>query len=261
VVALALTDHDTVGGVPEFLAAAAGGPVRAIGGVEVSCSWYDGTMHLLGLGVDPTVPALRQLLATVQASRGWRNEQILGKLRELGMPLPPATLRAAAGGGVVGRPHIAQALVAAGHCASLQEAFNRFIGHGRSAYVRRWLPLPEAAIRAIHAAGGIAVWAHPTAQMRHSPAKLRQTCRTLLRAGLDAVEAHYPEYAPGEVAMIVTVAAKLGLLVSGGSDFHGSNTPEIRLGSGRNGKLAVPESLLPPLLARMERIRAGGGGG
>ncbi len=245
--ALALTDHDTVAGLEAFLAAAPAAGIEPVTGVEFSCSWYDGTMHILGLWIDQADPALLELLARERESRRVRNESILKKLECLGMPLSDVEMATATGeSGVMGRPHLAKALVTAGHCQDPQDAFARFLGRGRAAYVRRYLPLPEAVIRIIHGAGGVAVWAHPTAQLRASPARLRQTARALIKAGLDGMETYYPEFTPAEVTLALEVARQLSLLPSGGSDFHGSFTPDLRLGTGR-GTLAVPDDILPAL--------------
>lgn len=253
--AMALTDHDTTDGLPEFRAAAAAAGVQAVPGIEFSCSWYEGTMHMLGLWIEPGHPALQALITKTRESRLRRNEAILQKLKFLGVPVRPEDVEAAGmAGAVLGRPHIARALVQAGHCQDLPDAFMRFLAHGRPAYIRRFLPLPEEVITTIHEAGGAAVWAHPTAQLRSSPAKLRQTARVLMKSGLDGMEAFYVEFTDAESALAQATARQLGLLASGGSDYHGENSPGVELGRGR-GSLAVPSALLEPLLERVRNIR------
>lgn len=252
--AVALTDHDTLSGLPEFLTAAAAASLTGIPGVEVSCSWYAGTMHILGLFVDRRASALERLLARIRQSRTERNQMILERLCALGVPITAEELALQVPGEVVGRPHIAHALVQRGYCDAPQEAFDRFIGGGKPAYVRRYLPLPEEAIAVIHLAGGVAVWAHPLAQLRESPAKLRQTARYLKDKGLDGLEVRYVEYTAAETKTAEACAGQLQLLMAGGSDFHGANTPDVRLGWGR-GSLHVPAAYLEPLLHRAKRHR------
>ncbi len=252
--AAALTDHDTIAGLDEFLAAAAGTGVRAVPGVELSCSWYSGTMHILGLFIDPRSPELEALLREVRTSRDRRNAAMLARIRHLGIELPEGAVRGDAADPVIGRPHIARALVEHGHCRDFPDAFDRFLGSGRPAYIRRRLPLPDAVIRVIHAAGGVAVWAHPLAQLRRSAAKLRQTARVLRDAGLDAMETYYADYSPEETKLACAVAAQLGLLESGGSDFHGAHSPGILMGTGRGG-LAVPDAAFAALEARASTRR------
>jgi hypothetical protein len=252
--AVALTDHDTVGGLAEFTAAARGLPVIPVTGVEISCSWYSGTMHILGLFIDPCNPPLLELVETVQTSRARRNAQVLRRLEQLGMPLTDADFPAGFDRKTLGRPHFAQALVKRGFCRDFQDAFERFLAGGRPAYFRRHLPLPEQVIPVLQAAGAVTVWAHPLAQLRESQAKLRQTARVLKGFGLDAIEALYPEFTAPEAQMVAEVAAQVGLLPSGGSDFHGANFAGVALGSG-TGSLAVPDAFLAPLQA-LARQRA-----
>jgi predicted metal-dependent phosphoesterase TrpH len=247
--AAALTDHDTIAGLAEFLAAAEGTGVRAVPGIELSCSWYSGTMHILGLFIDPRSPELETLLREVRTSRDRRNAAMLARIRHLGIELPEGAVRADVADPVIGRPHIARALVEHGHCRDLPDAFDRFLGTGRPACIRRRLPLPGEVIRVIHAAGGVAVWAHPIAPLRHSTAKLRQTARVLQNAGLDAMETYYSDFSPEETKLACAVAGQLGLLECGGSDFHGGHSPGILMGSGRGG-LAVPDAVLAALEAR-----------
>lgn len=257
--AVALTDHDTTAGLAEFRTAAAAVGLTAVNGVETSCSWYAGSMHVLGLLVDPGNAALAALLATVRQAREKRNTLIIGKLRDLGVEITYEEATALAGGDVMGRLHIAKALVGRGTCESLQDAFDRFLGGGKPAYVRRFLPLPEEVIGAIHAAGGVAVWAHPLAQVRTSAAKLRHTARFLKDCGLDAMEVYYSDFTPEDTACAAAVARQVGLLASGGSDFHGDHSPGISLGTGR-GSLEVPDDLLAAMVERARTYPPGTGG-
>jgi predicted metal-dependent phosphoesterase TrpH len=237
--AIALTDHDTVAGVEEFMAAATTVRPRAIPGVEIACSWYGGTLHVVGLFVDHTHVPLLRLLERIRCDRATRNERILARLAGLNCPVQLAEVVAVAGEGVVGRPHIAEALVRRGHCRDAKDAFARLLGEGQPAYVRRFLPLPEAAIAAIHAAGGVAVWAHPVGMKDLPPAKVRQVAVHLRDLGLDAVEVFYSEYTREQEESVRRIAR----------DFHGANSPGIQLGRGRGG-LAVPDGFVRLLQAR-----------
>ena len=247
--AVALTDHDTVAGIPEFLAAGGASPVQAVPGVELSCSWYGGTMHILGLFIDHEAPGLLRLLEKVQVTRRERNRIILEKLREANIPITLEQLEAQAGSDNIGRPHIGVFLIRQGICANLQDAFTRFLGRNQLAYVRRFLPLPDEVITAIHQAGGIAVWAHPLNKLRHSTAKLRQVARFLQEKGLDGMEVLYSDFTEAETQTAHKVAHELNLLFCGGTDYHGTNSPGVALAVGR-GRLQVPASLLSALMFR-----------
>ena len=254
--AVALTDHDTAAGIPEFLAAAGKAPrPRCIPGIELACRWYTANLHIVGLFIDPTEESLKKLLENIQAARRERNRLIMERLAALGAPVAAETLDAVARGEVTGRPHFAQALIAAGHCRTLQEAFSRFLARGGPAYVRRALPLPKAAIEAIHAAGGVAVWAHPAATRGPSAARMRQVCRRLAAYDLDGIEVCYAQYSPRDTATVRALAREFHLLPSGGSDFHGDNSPGVAMGTGR-GDLRVPDEWLGPLEERAAAYRA-----
>ena len=136
-----------------------------------------------------------------------------------------------------------------GACRDIRQAFAKFIGEGKPAYEQRHVSSPDRVIAAIHGAGGVAVWAHPTGLKRRGPAKMRQIARRLAGFGLDALEGYYSEYTPTQAAAVQSVAAELGLLLSGGSDFHGQHMPDIKLGVGRGG-LCVPDSCLAPLASK-----------
>jgi predicted metal-dependent phosphoesterase TrpH len=248
--ALALTDHDTVAGVPEFLAAAAVCPaLTAISGVELTCHWQGQTHHLLGLAINPDDDVLRQLLRTIRFQREQRLHLVLKQLAHLGYPITPAEVAAVAPGGLVCRTHLARLLVERGACPTPQDAFARYLGRGRPAYVSMTLPALPQAIAAIHHAGGRAIWAHPTGLNHRPEGRLRRLAQQFRAAGLDGLEAWYPHYTPAQQEGALRIARQLGLLVTGGSDFHGDHSPGIRLGVGR-GDLAIPDSVLAALLAR-----------
>lgn len=253
--ALALTDHDTLAGLPAFLDAGRQSPVETVAGVEVACRYEKQNLHLVGLFVDHRCRRLQDLLEHIRDARDQRNADMLGRLAEHGMDISAADLEPWCRGQVMGRPHMARVLVEQGHCRTVKEAFERFLGRGRPAYVQRQLPTPDEAIRALHAAGGVAVWAHPLAYGRLTNARLDRILTDLRAFGLDGMETYYSEYTANHTARALAAAAARGLLRAGGSDFHGTTIPGVSLGVGR-GHLSVPDDCLEPLRQRAVRRRA-----
>lgn len=250
--AVALTDHDTVAGLAEFIAAGAAHPeIEAVPGVEISCSYSCREIHLVGLFLDRTSPELESFLEQRREDRVRRNAAMLEKLHSLGFDLawdePEFTV---ADRGSLGRPHIARALMRKYGFSSMAAVFEKLLGHSRPAFVQRRLPSPAQAIEAIHAARGIAVWAHPIYRDRNERAWLRRGMRRFVEWGLDAVEGYYSLFGPGETALVGELAATYGAALSGGSDYHGENST-VALGTGVGG-LRVPESLLSELKCRVE---------
>ncbi len=251
--AVALTDHDTVSGLAEFMAAGRHRGVTAVPGVEIACSWYGLSLHLVGLFVDYENVVLLELLSSIRRHREERNRQILRNLQKLGIPLTDAAVQAESQGcesTVIGRLHFARALVNGGYCLDLQQAFSRYLGSQAAAYVRRFLPLPGPAIETMHRAGGVVVLAHPLGGGgRIQRGRLRQKMQRLVSLGLDAVEVRYSDYDQPRQQIASELADEFGLLPSGGSDFHGEHSSSIRLGRGY-GNLVVPGEWLAPLRER-----------
>jgi predicted metal-dependent phosphoesterase TrpH len=248
--ALALTDHDNTAGVARFLAACRAGNLTGLAGVELSAAVPSGSLHLVGLGIDPGCAALQEALEQVQEGRGGRNQRILGKLRQLGFDLDWAEVARQAGDETVGRPHFAQAMVARGWAASVQEVFDRFLAKGAPAYVDRFRMTPVEAIRLIRAAGGVAILAHPLT-WSPDPIQLDRGVGELIASGLAGIEAYYPSHSTEETVALLRLAARHHLLVSGGTDYHGRAVkPDIELGSG-NGTFEVPDAPLVPLFAAL----------
>ena len=229
--AIALTDHDTLDGVPE--AAEAGGRlgVRVVPGVELSA--HDrGEVHLLGLHIS-RVEALEARLAGFREARRVRAVRIVERLNQLGVPVTMNDVMEHAGTGAVGRPHVARALVSLGRARDQREAFDRWLGAGKPAYVeKQYLGMREA-ITLVHEAGGIAVLAHP------GPAATRARLEELRALGLDGVEVRHPGHSAEDIARIGALANHLGLLPSGGSDWHGASEGQRTIGC-----MNVPESWL-----------------
>ena len=243
--AVALTDHDTLGGLEEFMDASRNHPeCEAICGVELACSFMSREIHIVGLFINPNSQELNSFIENARIERMRRNRDLLIKLELLGYKLDPEMPEFS---GLpldgIGRPHFAAALVNRYGFAHPRAVFEKLLGKNRPAYIPRRLPEPSGAIEAIHAAGGVAVWAHPVRREANERAYLKRAARKLCALGIDAVEGYYSMFSAVETAMIHEVALPLGLAISGGSDFHGANSPDVVLGFGAGG-LRVPAELL-----------------
>ena len=248
--AVALTDHDTTEGVAEALPAAEEAGVELIPGVELSCEWEPGTMHLLALFLPPGPGPLQDRLAGLRAGREERNRAILNRLREMGMDIHEDELRAEAGSGSAGRPHIAALLVRKGCAADIADAFHRFLARGRPAYQGRPRMRPEEAVRLTRESGAAAVLAHPHTLGIDGARRYGDLFERMADWGLGGVECHYGEYEPALRRKMAAAAARFGLAAAGGSDFHGEYRPGVRVGKGR-GDLSVPDSVLDDLRAAL----------
>lgn len=219
----ALTDHDTFAGLAEASRAAA--DVELVPGVEISCRLDDAEVHLLGLFVDPGHAPLAAELELIRTDRARRAERMVERCRELGAPITQAQVRAIAGGAPLGRPHVAAALAAVG----IADAFTAdWIADGGRADVPKHVLATADAVALVRAAGGAAVLAHPRSVKRRAEVTDAQLAG-LASAGLAGVEADHPEQPPEVRERLRAVAAELGLLVTGASDFHGDRKP-VRLG-------------------------------
>jgi len=226
---MALTDHDNVGGLAEAEAAGRRHGVRIIPGVEISADYEPGTMHILGLGIDAANEALLLRLDFLQAARRERNPRMLQKLRALGIDLSMAEVEALAGSRQLGRPHFAQALINKEAVSSFEEAFERYLGKGRPAYVPKTRLPPGEAIQLIHGAGGLAVLAHPI-QLRLEGDALALVLGGLAAQGLDAIEVFHSDHKAPDEQAYAALAERFKLRVSGGSDFHGIPGKNVELG-------------------------------
>lgn len=212
---IALTDHDTLDGIEQTRAAAEQAGLEFIVGVEITAHSGETELHILGYLVDASHTGLAQLLARSRESRRERVEQICSRLQELGLPLSSDAVFALAGVGSCGRPHVARALREAGMVASVQEAFHRFLGRGKPAFVPKWKPTVAEAIAAIHDAHGVAVLAHPAL------ANMDDRMETLRHMGIRGLEVWHSSHNRDAVARYKKLAEDLGLLITGGSDCHG----------------------------------------
>ena len=249
---LGLTDHDTVAGVEEALAAGDAAGVRVVPGIELSVRVPSGTFHLLGHFAEALPPPLAARLDEIGAVRDARNRAIVVRLAELGAPVAwdDVARRAA---GRIGRPHIADALIDAGHAADREDAFRRYLGDEAPAYIPAGLLEPEEAVGLVKAAGGTATVAHPRS-LKLDPAALDVFLARLAGAGLDAVECHRSDQLPEEQAALAAAARRHGLLDSGGSDFHRPDpeNPERRLG--HTGTPGLAADVVEELLARRRPV-------
>jgi predicted metal-dependent phosphoesterase TrpH len=244
--AIALTDHDTLEGVNEARRAAEGLPIELVAGVEISCEWVSGAMHLVVLFLEPGSGPLQDRLSELQASRAERNYRIADRLRHLGIDISMDEVAEESRVGVVGRPHFAAVLVRKGVVADIPTAFNEYLGNRAPAYVPRLRLVPEEAIGLARAAGGVPILSHPHTLGHTSADEFSATYHRLTAAGLIGIDAYYGDYTPDEREELVAVARSFGLIPSGGSDYHGSYKEGLELGSGW-GDLEVPDSVLERL--------------
>jgi predicted metal-dependent phosphoesterase TrpH len=244
--AMAITDHDTVEGSAEALQHSRSTEVEVLSGVEISAEFEHGAMHLLGYLFRLDDVRLRQTLEVVQESRAERNLQIVQRLQGLGIDIDYDEVSEASGGGQVGRPHFAEVLVQKGVVQSMDEAFITLLRKGGPAYVERYRLPPDEAIKAIREAGGVPVLGHPSTLNAKTEAELGKIIAGLKEVGLQGVEAYYPSHGPVRTALYERLARHHGLLVTGGSDFHGAAKPEVHIGFGR-GDLRIPYQLVEDL--------------
>lgn len=214
---VALTDHDSAEGVPDATKAAAEVGLAVVPASELSSTWEGRDVHILGYGIDPEAAAIVTRGRTARRRRRARMVTMVDRLREAGVAVGMADVERAAGRGrvMIGRPHLARALVDVGAAASVVEAFDTLIGDGHPAFVPTDLGSPRDAIEAVIAAGGIPVWAHPPGD------QLRTLLATLVEAGLQGLEAYRAGWSARRSRQVVHAAREHGLCVTGGSDWHG----------------------------------------
>jgi 3',5'-nucleoside bisphosphate phosphatase len=246
--AIALTDHDTLEGLDAARTAADVLGIRLIPGVELSCEWDGGAMHLVVLFLEPGSGPLQDRLSVLREARDVRNARIVERLVGMGIEITLDEVLAEAGGGSVGRPHLAAVLVRKEVVPDIPTAFDRYLAAGRPAYVGRKRLTPVEAISLARASGGVPVLAHPLTLGIAFDGELRATFQHLAGMGLVGVEVEYSTYLPDERLRLRRLATAAGLLPSGGTDYHGAYKPDILLGVGK-GDLAVAGSILDDLEA------------
>ncbi len=246
--AMALTDHDTLEGVEEAREEAARRGIELIPGVELSCEWDRGGMHMVVLFLEPGPGPLQDRLAELRDSRNRRNRVIAERLAGLGMDISLEEVEQLAGGGSVGKPHFAEVLRRKGYVPDIPSAFDRYLGPGRPAYAARRLLLPEEAIELARRSGAVSVVAHPHTLGLDRGAEYTAFFEWTAGLGLAGVECCYSEYDPRMLEERVRAVRAHGLIPSGGSDFHGAFKPGLLIGAGR-GDLRVPDRVLEDLRA------------
>jgi predicted metal-dependent phosphoesterase TrpH len=241
---IALTDHDNTGGVERARAAAKGGGLTVLLGCELSAEHDGSPVHVLGYGFDPDEPGFAAKRAWIAEGRVGRARRMVERLRQLGAPVELERVKELAGGGAIGRPHIARAMVEAGVVEDIDAAFGAdWIGTGGRAYVAKDAVTPVEAVELIHGAGGVAVLAHPSVHAGAS-AVPEAVIRAMAAAGLDGLEVDHPDQPPADRARWRALAAELALETTGASDCHGA------LFGYRMGSERTPEATVDRLLAR-----------
>ena len=246
--AIALTDHDGLAGIAEARGRAASLGIGFVPGCEVSCAFSPGAMHVLGYFAEPDEGPMQDELARLREDRAKRNERLVRRLQDLGLPVSFEELRALAGSSVVGRPHFAAVLVANGAAASVQDAFDRLLAKGAPGYVPKARIDFATFVASARGSGAVTVLAHPLS-LGLERAGLDGVVSELAEAGLAGMECYYSRYSPEERAGLAEMAKRHDLVATGGSDFHGRFKPDISVGVG-TGDLEVPDSALAELSAR-----------
>ena len=253
--AFALTDHDTVSGIQKAKAAAAGSSVTVISGTEISAAYQKKDIHILGLFINETNPTLLTALEEAVMARDSRNERMAERFRSLGIPLTLEDLRLMNPDTVITRAHFAKYLIEHNHVKNSEEAFRRYLNYDAPCFVPREYMQPERAIALILQAGGIPVLAHPLLY-KLPPAELEALLQRLTDAGLKGLEVYYSSNTNFDEQICYGLANRFGLLMTGGTDFHGANKPNLYLGTGRNHNLNIPETLLTPLYEHLKAKNA-----
>lgn len=245
--AIALTDHDTLDGIPYAIEAAKNSPVRLIPGVELSTHFNNTEIHIVGLFLDYNNTAINDYLTHQRQSRIDRNIQLCNKLCNIGIDITYEKMCELYPDAVITRAHFADYLVKNKYTGDRNEAFDRYLSPGKPCYVTREKVAPKDAIDVIHKAHGIAILAHPI--LYHlGKEQMNALIDYVCNAGIDGIEAIYSTYKPADERYIRNIALERGLAISGGSDYHGANKPHIQLGCGM-GHLFIPYEVLDNLYA------------
>ncbi|MEM7417203.1 MAG: PHP domain-containing protein [Gemmatimonadota bacterium] len=220
---IAITDHDTAAGVPAAMAAAEGQPIQVLAGIEVSSAWRGRDVHVLGYFVDPSAPVLMRHAERARTRRDDRMREMIERLDGQGVHVSFEDVERAAGPDrvVIGRPHLAKALVEAGYASSVPETFRTLIGDDSDAFVPAHLLDPMEAVGVVRESGGVAMWAHPPGDM------VDELLPQLVETGLAGLEVYRPRSRRTELLRLETICRTSGLLTSGGSDWHGPDAGSV----------------------------------
>lgn len=242
--AIAITDHDTVEGLPDALDEAEKIGLEVIPGLEIGVDFIP-EMHILGYFFNESYSNIREILIRLRKNRDERNPKIIDKLNKMGFSITMREVEDEADGLVVGRPHIAKVLMQKGYIDSVPEAFDKYLGSGKPAYFKKDRLTPEQGINEIIKSGGVPVLAHPV-YLGLNMSQLDKLLDTLISYGLKGIEAHYVGNTQDDTGNLLRLAIKHNLLVTGGSDFHGSFKSDTEIGTG-HGNLRIPYELLEKL--------------
>ncbi|MDJ0810920.1 MAG: PHP domain-containing protein [Desulfobacterales bacterium] len=253
--AIAITDHDTLAGVTEAVNSGIPSDLKFLTGVEISTAPpqrfpSQGSLHLLGYGINPDDDHLQKALARLQNARQDRNPRIIAKLNRLGIGISMTDLEMQMKDAQIGRPHIAAWLVENGIVADFDEAFERYLGAGRPAYADKYRIDCEAAIKLIRRAGGAPVLAHPSLIAPEGDWRLEDLVARLKTCGLMGIEAYYPEHTHAQTQAYLDWAQRFDLAATGGTDFHGAIKPDVEMGVA-GGDFHVPYHCYTDLMARI----------
>jgi predicted metal-dependent phosphoesterase TrpH len=244
--AIGVTDHDTVGGVEEAVAVAAEVGIEVVPGIEISVDYPQGEFHLLGYYIDYRNSEFLERIHYLQENRFNRNAVMVRKMNDLGFAITLEEIEAESGGGQLGRPHMARAMLKKGYVSTVQEAFDKYLADGQPLHVPKVKLSPTEAIGLVHQAGGVAVLAHPKYMEYPTEAELAEELGRLKAAGLDGLECYYSQHTEEETQQYLRLAEQFGFLITAGSDFHGVSKPNVPLGiiyQGRGGDDALLATL------------------
>ena len=251
-IAISITDHDTIEGVGEAVEAGRRSGIDVISGIELSVVLGDCSLHLLGYGFDWQNNILIDKLGVLQQARHERNMRILGKLEKSGVRITEEELAEISGGGQSGRPHIARLLVEKGVVGSMDHAFETYLAKDKPAYVKRFVYSAQEAISVLHRVGGIAVMAHPV-QLGYSLDRIPDIVTRLKEYGLDGIETYYPTQKGRIRKKLKEIARECDLLETGGSDYHGDIRPGTTMAGGI--RFSVPVDVYECLKKRIIQLK------
>lgn len=252
--AIAITDHDTIDGSKDAIAHGIPSCLQFLTGIEISASFPSsfsgsGSLHILGYAINLNDSVLNQTLEKLQRARNDRNPLIIKCLNKLGFDFSLDDVSEKHGGGQLGRPHIAKFMIEKGFVTSVQEAFDKYLGKDKPAYVSKYRLDCNEAIEIILGAGGVPVIAHPFLTKLDNHATVEDLIISLKSMGLMGVEVYYSEHPSDITTLYADIAKRYDLLMTGGSDFHGSLKPDIKMGSGKNN-LSIPYKLYDDLIKK-----------
>jgi predicted metal-dependent phosphoesterase TrpH len=248
--AIALTDHDTIGGVAEAAAEAKAVGLDFLPGIEISAEYPSpGTMHILGYGVDPESATLKRLTDQLIEGRDNRNPRIVAKLNEMNVAVTMDEWEAEAKSNVLGRPQLAAILLRKGYVSSIKQAFDKYIGQGAPAYFDKERLTPRRALEMIRESSGLPVLAHPPQLRTENDGQLDRVVKDLVDLGLAGIEIIHSDHDALWVEKCTKIADRYGLLKTGGSDFHGTNKKNIELGTAHGRR--IPRELYDALVERL----------